>query len=306
MIKSFKIVFVLSCVISLFFVGCHKKETVEVDNETQSAVDNAVADQEYMAIVPSVSGHAINTKGTGGTKMMASNSSTCEVLNWLNETSSYTINSQVFPQADTTLNTVGDTTKYKKAPVYELDLTTACPQSFLDGKVRTGKWLIKITGPLRKPGSQIIMKLLNHKASGISYACDSMVVTTISSSTFATSYNVKLINGVCTGAATPWVIKYSCDRTYKYYRVGNPANTLPVLECFGTANGVNRQGRAFSVNIPQTSPLIKHKACQFVDKGIMELTPDGFKTRTVDYGNGVCDDSATFTVNGSTIAFKLK
>jgi hypothetical protein len=38
----------------------------------------------------------------------------------------------------------------------------------------------------------------------------------------------------------------------------------------------------------------------------MELTPDGFKTRTVDYGNGVCDDNATFTVNGSTVAFKLK
>jgi hypothetical protein len=187
-----------------------------------------------------------------------------------------------------------------------LNLTTACANSFTDQKLRTGKWQILITGPLKLAGSQMIIKLLNHKASSISYACDSMVVTTVNSSTFATSYNVKLINGVCTGAATPWVIKYSYNRTYTYYRVGNPANTLPVLECYGTANGVNRQGRAFSVNIPQTSPLIKHKACQFVDKGIMELTPDGFKTRTVDYGNGVCDDNATFTVNGSTVAFKLK
>ena len=288
MIKSFKIVLFLTCVISLFFVGCHKKETVEVDNETQSAVDNAVADQEYMSIVPSVSGHAINTKGTGGTRMMAS----CDTLTWINRAT-----------ADTSLNV---NNKYIVPPIYELNLTTACANSFTDQKLRTGKWQILITGPLKLAGSQMIIKLLNHKASNISYVCDSMVVTTVNSSTFATSYNVKLINGVCTGAATPWVIKYSYNRTYTYYRVGNPANTLPVLECYGTASGVNRQGRAFSVNIPQTSPLIKHKACQFVDKGIMELTPDGFKTRTVDYGNGVCDDNATFTVNGSTIAFKLK
>jgi len=60
--KAYKIVLILSCVTYLFFVGCHKKETVEVDNETRSAVDNAVAAQEYMSIVPSTNGHAINTK----------------------------------------------------------------------------------------------------------------------------------------------------------------------------------------------------------------------------------------------------
>jgi hypothetical protein len=40
--------------------------------------------------------------------------------------------------------------------------------------------------------------------------------------------------------------------------------------------------------------------------GTVDVTPDGFKTRTVDFGNGACDDDATYTVNGQTISFKLK
>jgi hypothetical protein len=38
----------------------------------------------------------------------------------------------------------------------------------------------------------------------------------------------------------------------------------------------------------------------------MELTPAGFKKRSVDFGNGSCDDLATFTVNENTVTFKLK
>ncbi|MBL7912082.1 MAG: hypothetical protein JNJ41_13570 [Bacteroidia bacterium] len=289
--KAYKIVLVLSCVTSLFFVGCHKKETVEVDNETQSSVDNAVADQEYMMIVPATNGHAINTKGTGSNNGRLMSPPACDTLTWLNRTT-----------ADTTLNA---NNKYLVPPVYELNLLpVACPASFTDGKVRTGKWNIRITGPLKLVGSQMILKLINHKASGIGYSCDSMVVTTLATTSISSTFNIKLINGVC--SSPNWTIKYSFDRTFTNYGKGNPSGTDPVVEVFGTANGVNRVGKAFSVNIPQASPLIKHKQCQYIDKGILELTPEGFKTRTVDFGNGTCDDDATFTVNGSTVAFKLK
>jgi len=38
----------------------------------------------------------------------------------------------------------------------------------------------------------------------------------------------------------------------------------------------------------------------------LELTPDGFKTRTVDFGDGTLDDKATFTVDGQTISFTMQ
>lgn len=301
--RSIKIVVSVSCIALLFAFGCKKKETVEVDNETQSSVDNAVADQEYASIVPSVQNHAINTKGTGTSgKLTGAALAPCDVLNWLNQTGS----SNGYPMADT-LRTGGDTTKYNKAPLYELDLANAstCPASFTDGKPRSGKWIVRVTGPLKWAGNQMIIKLVNHKTNGlITYSCDSIIITTVTSNTLVTKYNVKLVNGVCTTAN--WTIKYSSDRTISHYAKGNPAGTDPVTEVFGTANGINRQGRAFTVNIPQSSPLVKHKACQYIDKGVLTLTPEGFRERTVDFGSGACDDDATFTVNGSTVAFKLK
>lgn len=301
--KVSKIVLLLSCVTSLFFVGCHKKETVEVDNETQSSVDNAVADQEYMMIVPATNGHAINTKGTGGNNGRLAMPNPCDTLTWLNRTTSYNNGSTTYPMADTSINTT--TNKYIAAPIYELNLLpVSCPSSFTDGKVRTGKWNIRITGPLKINGSQMIIKLINHKASGIGYSCDSIVVTTVATTSISSTFNIKLINGVC--SSPNWTIKYSFDRTFTSYGKGNPVGTDPVAEVFGTAHGTNRVGKQFDVTIPQASPLIKHKACQYIDKGILELTPEGFKTRTVDFGNGTCDDDATFTVNGSTVAFKLK
>lgn len=295
--RSVKIILFSCCVGALIAFACKKKETVEVDNETQSSVDNAIADQEYAAIVPSVNNHAINTKGTGVAGRFFV--SPCDTLTWLNRGT-----------ADTTVVNG----KYVVPPVYELNLGGACSQSFSDGKIRTGKWTIRITGPLKLPGSQMIIKLINHKTNGsISYACDSMVVTSVSSNTAtsAYTYNVKLINGVCSSSS--WTIKYSSDRTITHYIKGSPVGTDPKTEVYGTANGVNRQGRAFTVSIPSNTPLIKYKSCQYIQSGLMTLTPEGFKERTIDFGYSIspapangCDDDASFTVNGNTVAFKLK
>ncbi|MDO9001497.1 MAG: hypothetical protein Q7W45_17150 [Bacteroidota bacterium] len=282
--KVFNIFLVLSFTTSLFFMGCRKKETVEVDNETQSAVDNAVADQEYMSIVPSVNGHAINTKGTGGNRMTFAIAPPCDTLTLIS----------------------GDTlfTNPASYPVYTMNISSsACANTMPDGRVRGGKMQIKLTGKIKNAGSKMIITMINYNAAGISYSCDSMVVKTISSSTFATTFNVKLYKGVCQNAN--WNIKYELDRTITFYPKGNPVNTDPVAEIYGTTNGVNRVGKAFTVVIPQATPLVKHKLCKWIDKGIFELTPDGFKTRTVDFGDGTCDNKATFTVNGSTVAFTL-
>ncbi|MBA3665103.1 MAG: hypothetical protein H0W61_12955 [Bacteroidetes bacterium] len=296
--RLIKAILFTACLSFIFISGCKKKETVEVDNETQSSVDNAVADQEYAAIVPAVNNHAINTKGTGVAGRFSSTaSSPCDTLTWLNRAT-----------ADT--NLVNG--KYVKAPLYELNLAGACGSSFSDGKIRTGKWTIRITGPMKNVGSQMIIKLVNHKTnSTITYACDSMVITTISSSTLSSTFNIKLINGVCSSSS--WTIKYSSDRTLTHYIHGNPYGSDPLTSIYGTANGINRQGRAFTVNIPQNTPLTKYKSCQYIQKGILTLTPEGFKERIVDFGYSIspnvaggCDDDASFTVNGNTVAFKLK
>lgn len=275
------------------FFGCHKKETVTVDNETQSAVDNSLADQEYSELPGTANDHAINTKGTGATRDARMIAAPC--------------NSLTLISGDTLFGLPGHV-----HPTYTLDISnTNCGTTMPDGRTRTGQLKITLTGRIRKPGSQMIIKMIGYNVTlpmgtstaNVSYSCDSMVVTTLDSSIY-TKFNVKLINGVCLWGSGK-IIKYSSDRVVTNYPKGNPINTDPVTEVYGTSNGVNRDARAFSVVIPQSTPLVKHKSCKYIDKGIFDLTPDGFKTRTVDFGNGTCDNNATFTVNGNTVAFTL-
>jgi len=281
--SSLKVILSISCITAMIAFGCKKKETVEVDNETQSAVDNAVADQEYASIVPTTNNHAINTKGTGAAgRLMA----TCDTLTKIS--------------GDTLFGQGGHVD-----PTYTLNISsTSTCNPMPDSKARAGALSIRLTNKIKVPGAKMIIKMLNYKTGTIGYSCDSIVVTTVAFNSAYTEFNIKLINGIC--QSPNWIVKYSSDRNIRHYSKGNPTGTDPVTEVWGTANGVNRQGRAFTVNIPQGSPLVKHKACAYIDKGVMALTPDGFRERTVDFGNGTCDDDATFTVNGNTVAFKLR
>lgn len=281
--KSFFLTTLYMISLIILFTTCKKKETQQVDNESQSVVDNAVADQEYMAVVPTTQQLAIKTKGTGaqGRELAA-----CDTLTRIS--------------GDTLFGTTGHVD-----PTYTTNVGSSnCNLIMPDGKLRSGFLSIRFTNKLRIAGAKMIIKMNTYKASGIQYACDSMVVTTVTSTPLYTTFNVKLVNGICSTQA--WAIKYSLDRTITNYFNGNPSGTEPYTSIFGTASGVNRSGRAFSVNIPSLNPLIKHRNCQYIDKGIMELTPDGFTTRTVDFGFGSCDDDATYSVNGNTVAFKLK
>ena len=69
--------------------------------------------------------------------------------------------------------------------------------------------------------------------------------TTVTSTPLYTTFNVKLVNGICENGGR--AIKYSLDRTITNYFNGNPSGTEPYTSIFGTASGVNRSGRAFLV-----------------------------------------------------------
>lgn len=72
----------------------------------------------------------------------------------------------------------------------------------------------------------------------------------------------------------------------------------------GSASGTNFEGNSFTANI--VSPLQIELSCFQITKGIFELTPSGKPTRSLDYGNGACDDDAVVTVNGTSFAIKLR
>lgn len=75
----------------------------------------------------------------------------------------------------------------------------------------------------------------------------------------------------------------------------------------GTASGTSAAGENFSMTI--TNPLIRNMAlgCRrhFV-QGTVELTPGTRPMRTIDFGQGACDDIATVTINNHTYTIHLR
>lgn len=292
-IKSLSIIIVVSSIIG--FISC-KKTTSDVDSETQSVIDNSICEQEFSQIQPTATSRAINTKGTGAVSKGVATASInpCDTLKLLS--------------GDTAFVTGG---VGHVNPTYEYDFST-CPNVNGDNITRTGKYNIRLTGPIKKTGAQMIIKLQNYKVNTtITYACDSMVITTLGtvftntttgSVPVSYSFRIQVFNAVCTGG-TGWTIKYSSDKTITVNTQGTATGTDDVIVISGTSNGTNRNGVTFDVSIHN---ITKAASCKFISSGTLDLTPHGYSVRTVDYGNGTCDDDATYTVNGQTVAFKMK
>jgi len=78
----------------------------------------------------------------------------------------------------------------------------------------------------------------------------------------------------------------------------------------GSASGTTGTGTHFTVSI--TSPIIVKLSCWFESpskpglvQGTLQITPDGKPVRTIDYGSGDCDNTATITVNGNSHPYTL-
>lgn len=255
------------------FESC--KKTPVVDNETQSVVDNAICEQQFMTIAPNV-----NSKGSGSPKNQGfKTTSSCGT--WSVATTNL---------SDTITDAAGT---YTNGPVTFHINYAGCVDN--DGITKSGKIIIKsthkwsmITGTNTAVATTTV-SFNNYTVDGVLY--DGSIIITKSVSSLTT----KVIGGHCT--SNSWNIYYDCDKTLT-------KNTNGDFTISGTSNGTNREGRTFTTNI--TTPLFKPSNYKFITSGTLELTPDGFKTRTVDFGNGSLDDQATFTVDGQTFTFTMK
>lgn len=79
-----------------------------------------------------------------------------------------------------------------------------------------------------------------------------------------------------------------------------------VYEITGSGSVTNSEGNGFNAVILE--PLRISVNCGNISKGILKITPinPDYKERTLDYGDGNCDNLATVTVDGKTRTIILK
>lgn len=78
-----------------------------------------------------------------------------------------------------------------------------------------------------------------------------------------------------------------------------------VYSITGSGHGTNRFGRSYTVTITKA---LRVQFCGWIPEvtvGIVELQPDELKLRSVDFGDGTCDNEATVTI-GKKRSYRIK
>ena len=292
------------CTISIVLYAC-KKDKPEPDTDTQSSVDNSMAEAEFMQVFDEVNNVGINEEGLSKTAGI------CTALD-------VGCNGCV----DVTMNPCWtDTLPFPLTVTLDFG-TVGC--TGCDGKTRKGKLIVVFNDRWKNENAVATVTpqdyFVNDNQIKGEITFTNLTTGGIDTTQLANKPKVRIevndgisTTGFATIETPTGTIKWNTDKTIEqiegHMTASDPSDD--VFTVFGAANGVNRKGRSFTVNVPEENKLRKAAICEWVEDGILELTPGQLATRTVDFafpktqGNGVCDDQAQITVNGNTFKFTM-
>ncbi len=262
----------------LLIVGSCKK--TQVDNETTSSTDFALISQEFMQILPAINERAVAEKGLYKLGNPGNSPFSVCLIDSLS--------------GDTTHDNQGTFTNTINLPVMWLQYSNC---TGTDGKLRNGTIKVSFTKKYNVIGSLATATLVNYSVNGVS--CQGTITSTRNS---ANAFTCNVVNGVFTNGS--WTSKYSCSTIVTLFDNGTPSNISDdYVQVLGNANGTNRESRNYDVTISES--VKKRTDCSWISQGIVRLTPTGLHTRTIDFGNGTCDDVAAFVIDSQTFTIHM-
>lgn len=174
-----------------------------------------------------------------------------------------------------------------------------------DGRFRRGQIIITQTGKYKVTGfnRQIIFNGY-HVNDNLVFGSKS--ITNVGKNPAGnTDYSVTVNGGIVLNATLD-TISHTASRT-RTYAAGENTPQIADDEYYISGSGTHRKasGKTFAINIK--TPLYIAMNCKWIKSGVVDITPQGASSpRSLDYGNGTCDDQATITVNGKTKNITLK
>lgn len=186
--------------------------------------------------------------------------------------------------------------------ILTFDFGTGCTGA--DGKVRAGRVIVNYSGAgYFDPGAEWTMTF------------DSFYVNT----RHVEGTRHVLNNGFNASNNMTWTITATNMKITKAdgrWRTWNSQRTREMISGYGdstwvndayvingTATGSNSDGE--TVDCVLTN-LQHENDCHWITAGTMTITPSNKPARTIDFGNGTCDDQATVTKNGVTHTITLR
>lgn len=261
---------------ALVLTGCRKKE--DEDNDTTGSSDNALAERTYSDV------HNIADEAA----------------------TSGSLSSYRHGSGDGLLSTCAAITNDTVAVPHLLTIdfgTSNCLCS--DGRYRRGKILVSYSGKYKDSLSQHTITFSNYFVNDNGVGGTKTVTNMGHIAAGNLQWNVS-VDGWIVLANGGGTITWNSNRA----RVMTAGELTPiwsddVYSITGSATGVSAKSSSFSATI--TNALIKKMNCRWIVQGTFDFDPgNGKPIRTVNYGNGACDDVATVTIKGKTYTIQLR
>ncbi len=276
-----KILFTITLSIVIF--SCQK---AEIDTDFKTAQDNANAENLFLdipaQIIPVLNGYIPVSSAVLKNPVPSSNN--------LQNFSCGTLT--ILSTFDTTTNSYGFPFKF------EINYGNGCTDNF-DNKTRKGKLSVTVNNYWDSVNTSVTITANNY------YVNNQQLSGTLQLTyTDETHFTVTLDQGKITSGS--YTTQFSTQKNV-FYQTGYATDTIMTDDSYkisGNSYGFDRTNRPYTTNT--IVPFIKKTGCGYIEKGVFEITPEGLSTRTVNYGDSICDNQATVTINGNNFDFELK
>jgi len=165
----------------------------------------------------------------------------------------------------------------------------------VDGKLRSGKIVLHLTGPIRKPGSVLTITFVNFFVNHI-HLEGTKIISNLSENG-AVKFTIQVVGGKVT---FPSGRGYSYE-SFKYKQQISGMDTRivrdDVFQITGWAKVEFNNGVV--IKLETSDPLIKKVACPWISDGTLKIQIND-RVLKLDYGfphNGDCDNKALLTWN---------
>jgi hypothetical protein len=174
-----------------------------------------------------------------------------------------------------------------------------------DGKNRRGIINVSYTGKYKDSGSVKTITSSNFYVNDNKVVMNKTVVNHGKNAAGNTYYTIDAIDSIYK-ANNAGTIAWTTSRMREFTAGENTVQWIDdMYKVTGTASGMRANGLTWSMNI--TQPLVIDCSCVYhIVSGQMQMQPQGKALRTMDYGNGACDNAATVTINNKTFNITFK
>ncbi|MFT4681093.1 MAG: hypothetical protein ACI9YU_000930 [Flavobacteriales bacterium] len=270
---------------SFVFEGCKKREDLRFDSSTNNSEALSVFDDVYELVAEATDGEPGDTVGSWNLPSIS-----CATITA----------SPVGPEFPKTVT---------------IDFGGPCNA---DDRVRSGQIVCTITGPYSSENTVITVELVNYELdnynvtgsktitnngnNGSGQPVFSIVVqnASISNENGSATWSSTRTRTWVEGSETTW---FTIDTTQSSGIMGINGLLDDVYHITGTAEGTTRGGVPYTVDI--TAPLEVQVGCRWVKEGILVVSPQNLDDRTIDFGNGDCDEGASVEIDGSSYNFTM-